>query len=131
MTGLNGILAKGENLLLSTPDILMRNRMSKLLWSSDISKLYNRLNLHPDHFQFSLFLYNPSLQPNQEPEVFVLTRAWYGVISSGNQAAVALKRLSSMYGDRYPEAVQVLDQSTYVDDMVDGTTPPPITPRSS
>ena len=55
MTGLNALLAKGENLLLSTPDILMRNRMSKLLWSTDISKLYNRLHLHPDHYTYSLF----------------------------------------------------------------------------
>ena len=40
-TGLNLILAKGENRLSKINDILTRARVRKYIWSSDISKLYN------------------------------------------------------------------------------------------
>ena len=121
MTGLNSLLAKGENMLIPTTDILTKARFSSHLWASDISKLYNRLNLHPDHYRYSLFLYDESLDPEVPPKVQVLTRAWYGVISSGNQSAVALNKLARLFGKDYPNAVPVITGSTYVDDMVDAS----------
>ena len=45
MTGLNEILAKGENMVGEIPPILLRNRLNSHAWSSDISKLYNQLKL--------------------------------------------------------------------------------------
>ena len=108
-------------MLIPTTDILTRARLSNHLFTSDISKLYNRLRLHQDHYEFSLFLYNEDLHPDVPPKIHVLTRAWYGVISSGNQSAVAIDKLTKLYGSLFPQATSVLTSSTYVDDMVDGS----------
>ena len=83
-TGFNLILAKGENKMSSIFDIIVRNRCRQIAWSSDISKLYNQLHLNSEALPFSLFLFNESLDPDIEPEVWVMTRAWYDITSTGN-----------------------------------------------
>ena len=46
VTGLNEILAKGENKMSKINNILIRNRCRRFIWTSDISKLYNQLHLN-------------------------------------------------------------------------------------
>ena len=119
-TGLNIILAKGENMLAQIPDILIRLRIQRSAWTTDISKLYNRLFLEESALPYSLFLYDPSLSDGVKPEVYVMTRAWYGVSSTGNQAAVALKRLACLNSEEFPLAYEMLTDNIYVDDVVGG-----------
>ena len=83
MTSFNLILAKGENRLGYIFDIIVRNRCKQNAWSSDISKLYNPLNLDVSALPYSLFLFYNSVDPNVEPEIWVMTRAWYGISSPG------------------------------------------------
>ena len=120
MTGLNTILAKGENLLNSSNKILLQSRLSKYIWSTDVSKLYNRLYLDTDHYNYSLFLYSHALDRSINPEVRILSRAWYGVVSSGNQAAVAISQLANQFDNEYPIASSIISESTYVDDILHG-----------
>ena len=119
-TGLNLILAKGENMLAQIPDILIRLRTQRSAWTTDISKLYNRLFLEESALPYSLFLYHPSLSDGVKPEVYVMTRAWYGVSSTGNQAAVALRRLACLNKEDSPLAFDMLTNNIYVDDVVGG-----------
>ena len=119
-TGLNIILAKGRNMLPMIPEILIRLRTQRCAWSSDISKLYNRLYLNESSLPYSLFLYNESLSDDDKPDTWVLTRAWYGVSSTGNQAGVSLERLAEANKDVYPLAVNPMTRDKYVDDMVSG-----------
>ena len=97
MSGLNILLAKGENNLGNIFDILTRNRTNQFSWAADISKLYNMLHLDLDYsaLPFSLFLYHNSMDESIEPDVNMMTRAWYGVVLNGAQAAVAIKLLAS------------------------------------
>ena len=94
MTGLNSLLAKGENRLGNINRILIYNRVQKYSWSSDISKMYNQLDLKEDALPYSLFLYDESLDPEIEPEVWVMVVAWYGVVPTGNQAGFAIETLA-------------------------------------
>ena len=119
-TGLNIILAKGENMLAQIPDILIRLRTQRSAWTTDISKLYNRLHLQDSALPYSLFLYDPTLSDNVKPEVWVMTRAWYGVSSTGNQATVALRRLAELGKNDYPLAFDLLTRDIYVDDVAGG-----------
>ena len=96
MTSFNLLLAKGENLLRYIFDIIVRNRCKQNAWSSDISKLYNQLNLDISALSYSLFLFHDSLDPNVEPEVWVMTRAWYGISSTGGQAGAGIINLITM-----------------------------------
>ena len=121
MTGLNEILAKGENKMSKISDILIRNRCNRFIWSSDISKLYNQLKLKPSALPWGLFLFKEGLDPNTEPEEYVMKAAWYGVSPTGNQSHVSLDTLTIEQKDTYPEAYEVVRDSLYVDDVFAGT----------
>merc|ERR1719239_43930 len=92
MTGLNLILAKGENRLGNLAEILIRNRVKRFAWSSDISKMYNQLKLNESAYPYSLFLFNQALQSDIPPDVWVMLVAWYGVTPTGNQAGLPSMR---------------------------------------
>ena len=121
VTGLNEILAKGENKLSQIPDILIRNRCHQYAWSSDVSKLYNQLVLTDDALPYGLFLFSEDLDIDNPPITYVMTVAWYGVSSTGNQAAVALNRLSETLKDQYPLVNSIIASDLYVDDILTGT----------
>jgi hypothetical protein len=120
-TGLNCILAKGSNMLGRIPEVLLNFRANKVAWCSDISKMYNRLVLDDSALPYSLFLWHPSLDVNTEPEVYVMTSAWYGVSSTGNQANVAVDRLWELHAEEFPEAVNPLSCDRYMDDVDSGS----------
>ena len=121
VTGLNEILAKGENKMSKINHILIRNRCRRYIWTSDISKLYNQLHLNDSALPYALFLFNDSLSLTDPPEVYVMTRAWYGVSPTGNQSTEALVRLTNSLKEDYPLAVSVVKDDLYVDDTITGS----------
>ena len=121
ITGLNEILAKGVNTLSSIPEILMRSRTNTSIWSTDISKLYNQLHLKPSAFPYGLFLFNDGLDGSQPAETYVMLVAWYGVTSTGNQAAAALDMVTKTLESEYPLAREVVKKDVYVDDGLSGS----------
>jgi hypothetical protein len=123
-TGLNLILAKGENMIEKIPEILIAFRTYIWAWGTDVSKLYNMLFLKDSSLPYSLFFYDRSLQDNVKPEVYVMTRAWYGVSPTGNQANVALERLAKIFGQDFPAAEVSLLFCRYLDDMLSGADTP-------
>ena len=57
-------------------------RRGKFALSCDISKFYNRLVLHPDHYNLHLSLWRPNMDPDSRAKIFVLVRHFYGVAST-------------------------------------------------
>ena len=121
MTGLNSILPKGENNLGNMYEILVRLRTKTHAWSTDISKMYNRLFLMEDDYCFSLFLYDDALDANSDPKVWVMLVAWYGVVPTGNQAGVGIVRIADDAGPEFALAVPSLKDDRFVDDVGSGT----------
>ena len=119
-TGLNQILPKGENQIGTIPDIIMRNRTKPVGWASDISKMYNQLRLDKSTYPFSLFLYHESLNKDIEPDVYVMVRAWYGVVQTRQQAGYALDRLAELGKDEFPKAPECIARDRYVFDILPG-----------
>ena len=78
--------------------------------------------LHLDYsaLPFSLFLYHTSMDANIEPDIYVMTRAWYGVVPNGAQTAVAIKMLTELSFSDHPGAVEVLSKDIYVNDVNPG-----------
>ena len=120
MSGLNLILAKGENTLGKINDILIRSRTKKFLWSTDISKLYNQLHLNPASYPYQLFMFKESMDVEDKPEIWVMVVAWYGVTSTGNQSGYALEELAKLLKHKYPSAYSTLINDRYVDDVLSG-----------
>ena len=124
MSGLNCVLAKGENRIGSLLDIILRNRAYPFAWSSDVTKLCNQLHLERSALPYSLFLYSEGLDPAQTPATLVMQRAWYGVVPTGNQAGYALELLVDTFKDNYPAAVEPLTSHRYLDDVISGAATP-------
>jgi len=107
-------------MLTRIPDVLVRLRTHRAAWTSDVSKLYNMLHLNDSSLPYSLFLFDARLDPSKKPDIWVMTRAWYGVTSTGNQSGVGLERLAEMKKDELPLAVGPLTDDRYVDDLASG-----------
>ena len=69
---------------------------------------------------FSLFLYHSSMDGSIEPDVYVMTRAWYGVVPTGAQAAVAIRLLAELSSRDHQNAIYVLSKDIYVNDVNPG-----------
>ena len=121
MTGLNLILAKGQNTMTKIPEILISNRCLKYVWTSDISKLYNQLHLVDSSLPYGLFLFSDSLDPDVPPEEYAMLRAWYGVASSGNQSKAGIVMLADLLKDKYPMVKMIILKFVYVDDAFPGS----------
>ena len=120
MTGLNFLLAKGENHLGSMIEILISNRIRKYAWYSDISKMYNQLTLNKESLPYSLFLFSDKMDAEESPEIWSMCVAWYGVVPTGNQAGYAIELLVKELGDDYPLTEDILLLKRYVDDILAG-----------
>ena len=116
----NLLLAKGENRMGFIFNIIINCRSREYAWSSDISKLYNQLRMHPSGYPYSLFLYHESLDAATDPLIWVMVRAWYGISSTGGQAGYAIEKLMNLFKDEYPKAEKPLKDNRYVDDLLSG-----------
>ena len=61
-----------------------------------------------------------SMDANIEPDVYVMTRAWYEVVPTGAQAAVAIRMLAELSSSDHPGALDVLSKDIYVEDVNPG-----------
>lgn len=79
MSGLNLMLAKGENRIssISLVEIILKSRVNLYAWSSDVTKLYNKLHLEQAALLYSLFLYSDDLDPSRDPTMVNVSLAWY------------------------------------------------------
>ena len=68
--------------------------------------------------------YNASLDPEKEPDAWVLASVWCGTGSLGNQAEAAIKRLAAANKITHPLAMEPLTMDRYVDDIQGGSHTP-------
>ena len=59
-------------------------------------------------------LYSPN------PEVWVMTRVWYGISSTGGQGGAAIIKLIGMAEAEDLSAVETLEKDRFVDDLLGG-----------
>lgn len=120
MSDFNLTLAKGTNCLNSLYDICIEWRTFLYAFATDISKMYNSLRLVESEYRYSLYLFSPSLHPNETPEVYVMTTIIYGLKPASNQATTALRNVAVLNKEEYPRANTIAQKSTYMDDSGSG-----------
>ena len=119
-TMLNLALAKGDQGVADMFSILLRLRAVFEFWAGDIKKLYNQLCLENECIPYSLLLYEDSLDPDTPPKVYYMRRGWYGIISTGPQAGVALNKAGRDHQFSHPDGSKVLLNDVFVDDINSG-----------
>ncbi|XP_055539494.1 uncharacterized protein LOC129726607 [Wyeomyia smithii] len=93
-------------------------RKPRFVVTADVEKMFRQIWVHSDdcRFQQILWRYNP-VEPIQ---VYQLKTVTYGLTSSPFHATRVLSQLALEDGERYPLAVPVIRQGTYVDDVLTG-----------
>ena len=117
---LNTILAKGTNSMNNLIQILIRWRIRKCGFHTDISKMYNAVQLDRDHWRYQLYLWGNELKPNIEPKTKVIKTCIYGMKPSGNQAERAVRLTAAESKEEFPDAYEIILKDLYVDDCISG-----------
>ena len=96
---LNDILAKGKNSLNRLQEIAIRWSTHQVGIHSDISKMYNTIQLDQRDWCLQRYIWNENLDPTKIPEEKVIKTLIYGVKPSGNQAEYGLRKVADMSKD--------------------------------
>ena len=121
---LNSLLAKGANALNNLVEIMIRWSTYAHAYHTDVSKMYNRVQLAPEHWRYQLYYWINELNPELDPLIKVIKTLIYGVRPSGNLAQCALRRIAEKTRDRFPKAFYPITQNTFMDDCFSGTVSP-------
>ena len=117
---LNDIVAKGTNNMNRLVEILIRWTSHQTAFHTDVSKMYNSVRLHEDHWCLQRYIWQEELDDSKLPEEKVIKTLIYGVKSSGNQAERALRETGQLSKKQYPEVCDVIRKDVYVDDCLSG-----------
>ena len=117
---LNSILAKGTNGMNKLVEILIRWYTHRSAFHTDVTKMYNSVKLRSDHWCYQRYLWNDTLDVNQQPEEKVIKTLIYGVQSSGNQSERGIRQTSSLSKEEFPEVDRIVNEDLYVDDCMSG-----------
>jgi len=114
---LNDLLHSGAKLQTNIFDVLLKFRSYQIVFSSDITKMYRQILVHPaDRNLQRIFWFNSSGQPCP----YQLTTVTYGLNCAPFLALRVLQQLISDEGHRFPKAVASLSEGRYVDDIFGG-----------
>ena len=116
---INDFWAKGPDLLNNPLGILIRFREREHGVAGDISKMYHSVKLKPGvDCHTHRFLWR-DMDDFKEPETYMMTAVSFGDRPAGAIAAVALQKTAEMGRSTYPEAADIVENNTYVDDILD------------
>ena len=115
---LNDYWMKGPDLLNSLFGVLVRFREKEVALLGDISKMYHRILIPVQDQHVHRFLWR-NLETHREPDVYVKTVLTFGDKPAPAMAQTALKKTAEENKSCYPEAAEVLQKNTYMDDICD------------
>ena len=117
---LNDILAKGWNSLYKLQEILIHWSMHRVAVHTDISKMYNTVQLNQSDWCYQRYIWDPDLHPSIIPKEKVIKTLIYGVRSSRNQAEYGLRKVAELSQKAYPKVNHIVQNDIYVDDCITG-----------
>ena len=101
-------------------EIFIRWRSHQCAFHTDVQKMYNSVLLDKEYWCYQRYIWQESLDLCFIPEEKVIKTLIYGVKSSGNQAERALRMAADHFKEEYPDANNIVQQDTYVDDCMSG-----------
>ena len=114
----NDTLAVGPTLHPTIDKILMKFRTYTVAVTSDISKMYREVLLHPDDQPYHRYIWRPDqTSPWQEYQMCRLT---FGVAASPYLAVKVLQQVGEDFGGQHPKTQWHIKNSFYVDDLLGG-----------
>jgi len=114
---LNGYWAKGPDLL-NNLSVLIRFRENKVAFIGDIKKMYHTVKTSELDQHTHRFLWR-DMDSTREPDTYIIQRVSFGDKPSGTIATKALRKTAEMMRNEYPEAADIIQNNTYMDDIIE------------
>lgn len=115
---LNDILHTGPILQNNLFTILLRFRLPRFVFTTDIEKMYRQILIHPEDRQYQIILWRHTAS---EPiNYFQLNTVTYGTRPAPYLAIKCLKEISQENKTQFPLAASFLERHFYVDDGLGG-----------
>ena len=115
---LNDYWAKGPDLLNNILAVLIRFREQRVAFIGDIKKMYHTVGTEELDQHTHRFLWR-DMEKMREPDTYVIQRVSFGDKPSGAITTVALRKTAEMGKEHFPEAAQIILNSTYMDDIIE------------
>ncbi|XP_063985390.1 uncharacterized protein LOC135166760 [Diachasmimorpha longicaudata] len=115
---LNDILYPGVKLQINPMNVLTWMRRHKLVFGTDIVKMFRQIKVHQDDWDLQRILW---IDDNQQEITFQLTTVTYGLNCSPWLSLRVLQQLADDEGHRFPVAVEAITRGRYVDDIYGGS----------
>lgn len=115
---LNDKLLTGQKLQRDLPSIILRWRMHRYVFISDIEKMFRQISVHEDDIDLQRIVWRNS--SNDPPLDYNLLTVTYGTASAPYLAIRVLHQLASDEATNFPNAAEVLVRDCYVDDILSG-----------
>jgi hypothetical protein len=112
---MNDRLLSGPVLQTQLPQVLIRLRKNPFAVTADIEAMFSRVRVSDPDARMQRFFW--SATPEQEPEVYEMTRLMFGMKCSPFLAIWATRRAAKDSG--VPGALEVVERNLYVDDYLD------------
>lgn len=115
---LNDLLLPGPKLQSDVDLLLLRFRFHNIALTTDITKFYRMIYVHPDDRKHQRLFYRPNAaSPVLEYEI---NRLVYGMTPSSFLAQRTLKQLVAEEGQKFPLAASAILNDTLMDDCISG-----------
>lgn len=115
---LNDLQYVGPKVITDIFSILVRFRLHSYVFSSDISKMYRQILLHPEHRSLHRILWREC--SDDKVAIFELNTVTYGTTAAPYLAIRCIRELANQNEQNYPKASKVILEDIYVDDIISG-----------
>lgn len=114
---LNDILHAGKKLQADITEILLWIRTHRILFSTDIVKMFRQIAVHKDDWDLQRILWR---EQDDRLVAYRLTTVTYGLNCAPYLALRTVQQLVQDEGHRFPRAITPLTKGRYVDDIFGG-----------
>lgn len=115
---LNAIQMTGGKLQYDLALQIMRFGKFQIGVATDISKMFNRIGLHPKQWNLQRLFWRES--PKSKLKEYVVTVVMFGLKSSPYNAVRTLKQCARDQAEKFPKAANVIESCFYMDDGIFG-----------
>ena len=115
---LNDQLLVGPTVHSPLINVLMRFRLHRIAFTTDVSRMYRAVVLHPSDRDLHRFVWRRD--PEEPIKDFRMTRLTFGVSASSFIANMCVRQNADGHACEYPKAALAVRQSFYVDDGLVG-----------
>ena len=94
--------------------------VTKVAFIGDIKKMYHTMKMTElDHHTHRILWRD--MDSTIEPDTYIMLRVSFGDKPSATIATVSLRKTAEMSREKYPEAADIIQRNTYMDDIIEST----------